>query len=360
MAKVLIATGGTGGHIYPGLFTAREMGRRGFEVRFIGVLSTVQEKLCAEGFSCEVIHVRGFVSKSPLEVIGAAFLLIRAFFQCARVVAAYRPDVVIGFGGYSSFPTVMVARMFGRRAMIQEQNAVPGLANRILAQCVPVVCVGFRDSLRFFPRAKAVWTGTPHRPLNTSIERTAAARHFGLDPARPTVLVFGGSQGARRINACFFEMFSSLPEGRRFQVIHATGKKDIAEYERRYAALGAPSCVRAFIDNIDEAYAVADMVVARSGAGTVTELGVLGMPAVLIPYPGAKDHQLMNAKVLEKAGAAEIIEEKSLSSQLLGDKIFSVLERKSSRRDLQEKMRNEFPADPVRRLVDEAERLVQA
>jgi UDP-N-acetylglucosamine--N-acetylmuramyl-(pentapeptide) pyrophosphoryl-undecaprenol N-acetylglucosamine transferase len=273
------------------------------------------------------------------------------------VVGAYQPDIVLGFGGYSSFPTVLMARLMGRRALIQEQNVVPGLANRFLAKFVPAVCVGFRDSVQFFSKGKAVWTGTPQRPLNSTIDRQAAAQRFGLDPAKPTVLVFGGSQGARRINACFFEMFSALSDNRRFQVIHATGKNDFSVFEQKYAAFGRSCYVRAFIDNIDEAYAAADIVVARAGAGTVTELGVLGIPAVLIPYPGAKNHQVMNAKVLERSGAAVIIEEKSLSSQLLGDKIFTVLERKSSRRNLQEKLRNEFPADPARHLVDELERI---
>jgi UDP-N-acetylglucosamine--N-acetylmuramyl-(pentapeptide) pyrophosphoryl-undecaprenol N-acetylglucosamine transferase len=266
--------------------------------------------------------------------------------------------MVVGFGGYSSFPTVLAARLLGRRALIQEQNVVPGLANRILSRLVLKVCVGFRDSVPLFPQGKAVWTGTPQRPMNSTIGRDAAARKFGLDPTDRIVLVFGGSQGARRINACFFEMFQQLPADRRFQVIHVTGTSDLAVYGPKYAALGRACFLRAFIDNIDEAYAAADVVVARAGAGTVTELGALGIPAVLIPYPGAKNHQLMNAKVLERLGAAVIIEEKSLSSQLLGDKIFSVLERKSSRRDLQENLHDEFLADPARRLVDEVERLL--
>ncbi len=358
MRKLLIATGGTGGHIYPALALAEEARSRGAEVCFIGSLGQAEEKIKARGFCSVSLRVKGFVAKSLWQKAAALAGLLGALFVSARAIWSFRPDAVVGFGGYSSFPAVLMARLLGRTAVVHEQNVVPGLANKVLSPVVQRVCVGFRDSLGYFSEGKAVWTGTPFRVSQAPINRDQAARAFGLDPAGKIVLVFGGSQGSKRINDCFLEVLQLCAWAKEWQIIHSTGKTELESTRLKYSALRNPSHVRAFIENIDVAYAACDLVVARAGAGTVTELGLLGVPAVLIPYPGANDHQLMNARVLARAGSAVIIEENSLSSDILGANILAMSKLNASRRDFQETLSEEFIPDPARRLADEVERLL--
>jgi UDP-N-acetylglucosamine--N-acetylmuramyl-(pentapeptide) pyrophosphoryl-undecaprenol N-acetylglucosamine transferase len=353
MARVLIATGGTGGHIYPAVFVAEELRRRGVDVFFVGALGSAEAVLRQRGFLFEIVPARGFVAKKVTDKFLSVGMMVRGVLRSARVIGRFRPDVVIGFGGYSSFPAVLAGLLHFVPTIIHEQNVVPGSANRLLAGFVSKVCVGFRAGLEYFPRAKTVWTGTPVRSFDTSLSRADAVRRFNLDPAQKVVLVFGGSQGSRRINECFFEMYSSLPPEKSFQVILSCGQTEYSFYQKKYHDLGKPSCVRPFIANIDEAYAACDCAVTRAGAGTVTELGVLGVPAVLVPFPGAGHHQWMNACVLERRQATAIIEEKFLSSAILGDKIFKVLALTHSSQILQNSVIDEFYPDPGQKLADE-------
>jgi len=284
-----------------------------------------------------------------------------ALARCVRIVRRLRPDAVLGFGGYSSFPGVAAGIFCGVPAMLHEQNALPGEANKLLGRFVRRVAVGFKDALRCFPSKKVIWTGNPLRPFDVSIPRAEAHAQLGLDPSRCTVLVFGGSQGSRAINGHVVDVFADAPEGVDLQVIHITGKNDFSRVGDRYRALGVKALVREYMDHIAVAYAAADLVVGRSGAGTVTELGLLGIPAVLIPYPGAKDHQKYNARVLERSGTASIIEEKSLRRDILRDKIFSQLRRDPDgavRAGNRKKLKDDFVGDGAERLCDELLRLV--
>lgn len=353
MARVLVATGGTGGHIYPAVFVAEELRRRGVDVFFVGALGSVETVLRQRGFLFEILPARGFVAKKLIDKLISVGMMMRSVFRSAQLIRRFRPDVVIGFGGYSSFPAVLAGVAGFVPTMIHEQNVVPGSANRLLAGIVRKICLGFRSGLEYFPHGKTVWTGTPLRSFDTSLSRAEAVRRFGLDPDRKVVLVFGGSQGSRRINECFFEMYSSLPPEKSFQVILSCGQAEYSFYQKKFHDLGKPCCVRAFIGNIDEAYAACDCAVTRAGAGTVTELGVLGVAAVLIPFPGAGHHQWMNARVLERRPATAIIEEKFLSSSILGDKIFEVLAQTHSSQILRNSVNAEFYPDPGRKLADE-------
>ncbi|MBF0619004.1 MAG: undecaprenyldiphospho-muramoylpentapeptide beta-N-acetylglucosaminyltransferase [Candidatus Omnitrophica bacterium] len=357
MKKILIATGGTGGHIYPALVTAEELRRRGCAVRFIGVLGPAKAKLCASGFEYLIIRAKGFVSKSPLEMLMALGTLIKAFWACARDVVVFKPDVVIGFGGYSSFPTVLMACILGRKAMIHEQNVMPGEANKALAMFVRRIAVGFKDAMSAFPAQKTVFTGTPFRRLDISEDKDAALRHFGLEASKKTILVFGGSQGSRKINEVFLKAMELLVKEGPFQVIHATGATGLELCQKEYARLGVRAYVREFIDTIETAYAAADMVIARSGAGTITEIAHIGIPAVFIPYPGAQNHQAANARVLEQKQAGVIILEKDLSAPVLRDKIFMVLNSTISRDSVIQALKDDFPADPAVRLAGDIVRL---
>lgn len=356
MIRILMATGGTGGHIYPALVTATELKRRGCEIVFTGTFGAAEERIREAGFASIPIVSRGFVSKGLLQKIAAAGLMVSALVRSTGVVLRLRPQVILGFGGYSSFPTVLAGLLCGIPAMLHEQNAFPGQANRLLGKFVRRIAVGFKDAAGFFPDGKAVWTGNPLRPLDVFMTREQACAELGLDPSRKTVLVFGGSQGSLAVNGHVVEAFADIPDGIDLQVIHITGKKDFSRVRDRYRALGVLAMVREYVEHMAAAYAAADLVIARAGAGTVAELGLTGLPAVLIPYPGARDHQKYNARVLERLGTASIIEEKCLRQDTLRDKIFSQLSKGPSvdiRARNREKLRNDFVCDGAERLSDE-------
>ena len=363
MTRILIATGGTGGHIYPALVTARALRVRGCEVVFIGMFGAAGEKIKDEGFDHIAIAAQGFVSRGLLQKISAMGAMATALVRCVASVRRVRPDAVLGFGGYSSFPTVLAALLCRVPAMLHEQNAMPGQANKFLGRFVRRVALGFKDAGGCFSPGKTVWTGNPLRPFDVSLTRDAACGRLGLDPLKSTVLIFGGSQGSRAINGHVAEALSDVPDGIDLQVIHITGKNDFSRVKDRYQALGVKAMVREYMEHIELAYAAADLVVGRAGAGTVTELGLLGVPAVLIPYPGARDHQKYNARVLERLGTASIIEEKCLRQDTLRDKIFSQLRRDPSgsmRIKNRETLKGDFVHDGAERLCDEVLKLAHA
>lgn len=357
MKKILIATGGTGGHIYPALVTAQALKAQGWDVLFIGKFASAKEKIASAGFSCVDIQAQGFVSRGPLQMFAAFGQLVKNFFVCAGVVLRYRPSVVLGFGGYSSFPTVFSGALLGARTIIHEQNAVPGLANKILAKCVKRIGLAFKDARKAFPANKTVWVGCPLRPLAQPRPRADVLRSLGLEDGRKTILIFGGSQGARAVNQAVVQALENAAQDTPWQVIHLTGKGNLDAVQSRYKKISCPVFLNEYADNMADLYAVADVVIARSGAGTVTELGLLAIPSILIPYPGAQNHQIANARVLKRLGMAEIIEEKDLKAGLLRDKIFSVLQTPFSRQEVIQTLRNEFAPDAVERLVSEIENL---
>ncbi len=357
MARILIATGGTGGHIYPALMTAHELRRRGCTVVFIGVFGASQDKIKDAGFDAVSIQAKGFVSKGFVDKIRAVVSMVIAFFQCGHALMRIRPALVLGFGGYSSFPVVVAAFFSGVPVMLHEQNVVVGAANKMLAALASRVAVGFKEAAGCFPAEKVAWTGNPLRDFDVSLQRDTAIENLGLDPLRRTVLVFGGSQGSRVFNRQVVDAFADVPMDINLQVIHITGRYDFMQVKERYVAIGVRALVREYMDTIEMAYAAADIVIARAGAGTVMELGLWAIPAVLIPYPGARDHQKYNAHVLERLGMAVIIEEKCLRQDILRDKIFAQIRRdtSSARRSIdRERLKAFFISNGAERLADEA------
>ncbi|MEI6437611.1 MAG: undecaprenyldiphospho-muramoylpentapeptide beta-N-acetylglucosaminyltransferase [Candidatus Omnitrophota bacterium] len=351
LKNILIATGGTGGHIYPAIVTAEELRRRGCRIRFIGSFGLAGEKLTSRGFEFVNITAKGFVSKGLWQRGEALIVSIGSFIRCLREIQRFQPEVVIGFGGYSSFPAVIAGSVSGRKTMIHEQNAAPGLANRILGRIVPMVAVSFKQTEVFFRGRKVVWTGYPMRAVPTGLSRDQALAAFGLQIERKTILIFGGSQGSRAINQACLDFFESVNRDLPWQVIHLAGKGQAEGLRARYSRLDFPVYVQDYLENMPQAYAAADLVIARSGAGTVTELGCLGLPAILIPYPYANSHQEANARILADHGAAVIIREKDLNPAMLGDKIFLGLGL------LRPALSKEIVFDAVLRLADEVERL---
>jgi len=355
MKKILMATGGTDGHIYPALVTADALKVRGWQVVFIGRFGAAREKITSRGFACCDIAMQGFVSRGFFQVVLASCDMFKAFWVCCGLVRRERPDVVIGFGSYSSFPTVLAACLLGYPTIIHEQNATPGLANRFLGHFVRRVALTFKDAAGFFPAQKTVWTGCPLRGLTATRDRATILRSFGLSEGRKTILVFGGSQGSQAINDNVSSLLGSLPAATPWQVIHIAGREGAEALQSCYRRLSFPFFVCEYWENMAEAYAVADIVIGRSGAGTVTELGVLGLPAILIPYPFAKNHQIDNARVLERLKTVLIILEKDLKPGILRDKIFLVLGMGMDRAANRKKLSNDIAADAEDRLVTEIE-----
>lgn len=319
--KVLIAGGGTGGHLFPGIALAEEVTTRhhGNEVVFVGTERGLEARVVPkEGYPLELVKVQGLKGKSLLAFIKALFALPLAFIESFRILARQKPDVVVGVGGYASGPVVLAAWLMGIPTAIQEQNALPGLTNKVLGRVVRVVFTAFEGARAFFPEKKVQLIGNPiRRKLMDNYLRSHVAHE------RFSLLVFGGSLGARGINQRMIEALDSLgdlKDGLHF--VHQTGKNDLEQVRKGYAEKGFQADVVEFIDDMSSAYARADLVVCRAGATTLAELTVCKKASILIPFPHATDdHQAVNAKALVDAGAALMFRE----SELTGAKLAEVI-----------------------------------
>ncbi len=328
--RILMAAGGTGGHIFPALAVADEMRRRSgvsgpggvqYETVFLGTGRGLESRVIPPaGYRLETIHGAGLKGISGWKRVMNAARLPRSAFEAARLLYRLRPRAVLGIGGYISGPVMLEAALAGIPTLLYEPNAVPGFTNRVLAPVVRLAAVGFESSLEVYG-SKGRLTGHPVRQ-----------EFYGVEPKthKPpyTILVVGGSQGARALNQCLVEslpLFRSQGTGT-LSFIHQTGEADYNAVKAAYGNQGSGSEVCAFIDNIVEAFSRADLVVCRAGATTVAELAAAGKASILIPYPSATDqHQLHNAKALERAGAACVIEQKDLKPARLVDCVMNLL-----------------------------------
>ncbi|MCA9406020.1 MAG: undecaprenyldiphospho-muramoylpentapeptide beta-N-acetylglucosaminyltransferase [Candidatus Omnitrophica bacterium] len=327
---IVIATGGSGGHLFPALKVAEVLKSEGHDVVFAGSFGLGVEKIEQAGFSCHHLEAKGLNTKNPIKFLSTGFSLTRATMKAKGILKDIRPDAVIGFGSYGAFPVVMAARLSRIPAMIHEQNVLPGKANTILAKYVNKIAVTFLDSKQFLPQDKVVLTGTPVHARDC-VRDPAEARHsFGLNPDLTTVLVFGGSQGSHAINENFLEALPLIKKTVDFQVIHVTGKGGGEHFGQMYKDLQIPVALFGFLDNIEEAYVAADLAVCRSGALTVMELAKFQLPAILIPYPYAGSHQIRNASVLCRQNAGTILEEKHLTPESLAQAVQQQLNNRKS------------------------------
>jgi UDP-N-acetylglucosamine--N-acetylmuramyl-(pentapeptide) pyrophosphoryl-undecaprenol N-acetylglucosamine transferase len=296
--RVIIAGGGTGGHLFPGIALAEElMARPGNDVLFVGTTRGMEAKvLPREGYALETIDVSGLKGTGAAGVLRGLVRLPRALAQSRRILKRYRPDLVVGVGGYSSGPMVLAAALARLPTAILEQNSIPGITNRMLGRVARRTFIAFDASRRFFPARRTALAGNPiRRRLHGSSARPPAGR---------TLLVVGGSQGAHALNELVVGALGEAP-GMVTRVIHQTGEADLASVQARYAALHVDADVRAFIDDMEAAYAAADLVVCRAGATTIAELTAIGKPVIFVPFPfAADDHQYWNARALADAGAA--------------------------------------------------------
>jgi UDP-N-acetylglucosamine--N-acetylmuramyl-(pentapeptide) pyrophosphoryl-undecaprenol N-acetylglucosamine transferase len=307
--KAIIAGGGTGGHLFPGIAVAEELRTRGHEVRFVGTARGLEARVVpAENFGLDLIDVAGLKGGGLGGWLRGLFRVPRALLQSGAILRREKPDLVVGVGGYASGPLVLTAAWRGIPTAILEQNSVPGMTNRILGKIVKLIFGAFRASEKYFPKKKFRLVGNPIR------KRIRDSLLEPKDESRTALLVVGGSQGAHAVNELVAEAVSSL-DG--IALLHQTGAGDYAAMQQRYAGRASVEVVP-FIDDMAAAYRRAKLVVARAGASTLAELTALGVPSLLIPFPfAADDHQTKNARELEEAGAARVLIQKQTTADQL-------------------------------------------
>jgi UDP-N-acetylglucosamine--N-acetylmuramyl-(pentapeptide) pyrophosphoryl-undecaprenol N-acetylglucosamine transferase len=356
--KFIIATGGSGGHLYPALMVAAELKKQGHAIKFMGSFGQSREYMSKIGFPYEELGARGIVGSPRKESIGSLMAMSRAIGRAYRSLKAFRPDAVLGFGGYGAFPVVLSAVLLKYPTMIHEQNVIPGRANALLAKWVSRIAISFKQSLGYFNPGKTIVTGCPCHLPHGKINRVTALRTFHLQENKTTLLVFGGSQGSRRINTVFLETVRDLKNEMDVQVIHISGKESAQDIQEQYDKLGIPFALFEFLDKMEEAYLAADLVVARSGAVTVSEIAGFRLPAIFIPYPHADGHQKANAAVLCDRKLARLIEDQELTKAALSEAIKEMVHDRE-RSTAQNNGFDEFCfPDAAQRLAKEAVQLI--
>ncbi len=325
--RMLLTGGGTGGHLFPGLAAAQALQRRrpGSEVLFIGTRRKIDTaRMRGAGIVSRAIFCHGLKGKNLLELAKALGVLPVSLLQAMYHIHRFRPQVALGVGGYVTGPVMLAARLLGVPTIIHEQNSVPGLANRKLGRLVDRICVSLPGSEVFFPRPKVVLTGNPVRE---NILELAAGPRREPGPS-PTVLVLGGSQGARGVNTLVTEAFCGHRQGllAGISLIHQTGSADCSWVRERYSEAGQDAETAPFFDDMAQVYKKADLVVSRAGATTLSELAVLGKPAVLVPYPYAADnHQQRNGSYYEQGGGALQFTEETLTGEKLAQVVHDLI-----------------------------------
>jgi len=355
--RVVLATGGSGGHLFPALKVAQELRDREDVVYFVGSFGVGVEQVKSHGFAFENLNVKGLSFHNPLEGVYASWIMFKATLKALRLLKKFNPDVVIGFGSYGACPAVFAACLLKVPTLIHEQNVVPGRANALLAKFVNKIAISFDKSMAYFQHEKTVLTGYPCHATKQHGQRSEILEEFCLKEDKVTIFVFGGSQGSHRINAEFIKSAQQLKNKLDFQVLHICGKKDFDTLKVQYERLGVPFALFMFLDRIERAYMIADIIISRAGAGTVTEIASFRLPAILIPYPYAGGHQKENALALCETRLARLIEENDLTADLLTENILDVLDKRNDLKQPNEDLRKIFIPDSAKRLVAQAEAL---
>jgi UDP-N-acetylglucosamine--N-acetylmuramyl-(pentapeptide) pyrophosphoryl-undecaprenol N-acetylglucosamine transferase len=323
----MLTGGGTGGHLFPAVATAQQFQKQfpNTEVLFVGTKRKVDTgALKNYGFASRTIDCYGVKGKNPYQLLKAIVTLPRAYMQALKVIKEFKPDVIVGVGGYVTGPVISAAKSMGIPAVIHEQNSVPGLANRKLGAIVDTICLSLPGSGAQFNQNKVVYTGNPVR---TDILELAHQKRK-TDIKKKTILVLGGSQGAQAINDLFPKTLGAIQGAlkKELRIIHQTGEKDVEGVRRAYEIQNIEAKVEPFFRNMPSVYKEADLVVSRAGATTLAEISVLGKPALLIPYPYAADnHQEKNGNYYVQGGGAIQFIQKKLTAEKLGDAVVTLL-----------------------------------
>lgn len=355
--KIVLAGGGTGGHLFPGIAIAEELKRMdgSTEVVFIGTEHGIEASVVPrEGYPIRYLRAEGIAGKSLMKKAKAGIRTFSSLYDSYRMLKELKPDALIGLGGYASFAPACAGFLLKIPTLIMEQNSVPGLANKVLGRIADIICVTYHESLSFFPRNKTYITGNPVRQKILSAGREAAYELFGLERGKFTVFVFGGSLGARKINNAVCGAFPNISDIKEsIQFLHQTGKGDYDAVRETYRKWGVRGTVAAFIHQMPEAYAVADIVVSRAGATTLAELTAVGRPAILIPYPyAAGNHQELNARRLSEMGAARVVLDHELDSETLARNIKDLFDNPGIRSEMQRSSRSLGRPDAAQKIVE--------
>ncbi len=352
--KAIIAGGGTGGHIYPGIAIAREFMRRDpdSEVIFVGTAKGLEARIVpAQGFRLELIDVAALKRVGFVRRVRSLLLLPRSFFAVRSLIKKVQPDVVLGVGGYASGPVVLVAALMGIPTLVAEQNALPGFTNRVLARLVRAAALSFEEARCFFGK-KGEMTGNPVREEFFHIADRPAGAVMHL-------LITGGSQGARAINEA---MMGALPllesERDRLSIVHQSGESDAERLRTAYAERDFNAQVKPFLERIVDEFERADLVISRAGATTVAELAAAGKASILVPFPfAADDHQRKNAEAVERAGAGRLILQAELTPQRLAGEILQMIREPQLIDRMSATSRKLAHRDAAKRVVDLALRI---
>ncbi len=358
--KVILSGGGTGGHIYPAVSVAEALKRKlgdGVEVLFVGAEGKMEmEKVPALGYNIKGLPVAGLQRKLSLSNLMLPFKVLRSLHRAKGIIKGFGAHVVAGFGGYASAPVLWSAQGMGVPTVIQEQNSYAGLTNKLLARRARRICVAYDGMQKFFPADKIVMTGNPLRGSFSSSadKRGEAMEYFGFDVAKPVILVVGGSLGTRTLNEMMKRWVDAIVHDGKVQVIWQTGKYYEKEMDA-FMAVHADSGIwrRAFIERMDLAYAAAGVVVGRSGAGTVSELCLVGKPTIFVPSPNvAEDHQTKNAMALVEKGAAMMVPDAEAADKVIPEAL-NLLQDKDKMEQLRKNILSLGIPDSADRVAEE-------
>ena len=357
--RIILSGGGTGGHIYPAIAIADEVKRRypDAQIKFVGAQDKMEmEKVPQAGYEIEGLWISGLQRKLTLKNLMFPFKLISSIRKSQRIIKDFKPNVAVGTGGFASGPLLHVANKQKIPSLLQEQNSFPGITNKILAKKANIICAAYDEVKRFFPQEKVKKTGNPVRQdlLNIDTKREEAQQFFKLDADKKTVLVLGGSLGARRVNQLIAEYADKLKK-EDIQLIWQCGKLYYEDYK---SYTEGTVQVHQFLNRMDLAYAAADVIISRAGAGSVSELCIVGKPVIFIPSPNvAEDHQTKNAMAVTKNEAAITIAETQLEEKF-ESAFFDLLENQSKQKELSRNIKKMALPNATSSIVDEIEKLI--
>lgn len=359
--RVMISAGGTGGHIFPAVAIADELKKRhpDAEFLFVGAKDKMEmEKVPQAGYPIEGLWISGIQRKLSADNLSFPFKLLSSILKSRKLVRRFRPDVAIGTGGFASGPLLWVAANKGIPALIQEQNSYPGITNKLLASKVKRICVAYDNMERFFPAAKIVLSGNPLRQgLEQALPAQASVKEdLGLNPNWPTLLILGGSLGARRINGMLSQLIPALSK-LELNILWQCGKLYYDKLQAQHQSLPEHIKLQAFIKNMPQAYSASDLVISRAGANTISELASVGKASILIPSPNvAEDHQTKNAEALSSRGAAILFKENRSAEELL-EELQALLSDQPKVAKLQEEIQKMGHPKAAQTIADEIEKI---
>ena len=361
--KVIISGGGTGGHIFPAISIANALKKmdNNIEILFVGANGKMEmEKVPAAGYEIKGLDITGLSRSISLENLAFPFRLFRSIIKSKEILRSFRPDVVVGVGGFASGPLVFAATRKKIPALIQEQNSYAGITNKLLGKWANKVCVAYENMEKFFPEDKIVMTGNPVRQDILEIEgkRNDAIKYFKLNDEKTTLLVIGGSLGSRTLNHCIQQNLDQFM-AKNIQVIWQTGKSFCSTAKSEVKDIGADNIkVHDFISRMDFAYAAADVVISRAGASSISELAIVGKPAILVPYPyAAEDHQTKNAMTLVESNAAIHVKDSEAVGKLVNQTL-TLINDKEKQNDLKKNILNKSRPSADMEIAKEIMKLV--